>query len=72
MLIKAFELQQVIEQSRRDYKIFWTWLYNIILFLTSSGDPSPDEICATSQQDTIFLAEFLNTLDDCCQVDSSK
>lgn len=72
MLIKAFELQQIIEQSRRDYKIFWNWLYNIIIFLTTMGDPATDEIGAISQQDVIFLSEFLNTFDDCCEVDAGK
>lgn len=72
LLIKAFELQQVIDQSRRDYKIFWNWLYNVIIYLTTMGDPSPDEIAGISQEDTVFLAEFLNTFDDCCEVDTGK
>lgn len=60
-LIKSLELQQAIEQSTRDYKIFWGWLYGVIIrFLEESV---PDEVAAVSQQDITYLAEFLNTFD---------
>lgn len=36
------------------------------------GDPGPDEIAGISQEDTVFLAEFLNTFDDCCEVDAGN
>lgn len=36
------------------------------------GDPATDEIGAISQQDVIFLSEFLNTFDDCCEVDTGE
>lgn len=61
-LIKSLELQQAIEQSTRDYKIFWGWLYGVIIrFLEESV---PDEVAAVSQQDITYLAEFLNTFDE--------
>lgn len=60
-LIKSLELQQAIEQSTRDYKIFWGWLYGVIIrFLETSV---PDEAKAVSQQDITYLAEFLSTFD---------
>lgn len=67
-LIKSLELQQVIEQSNRDFKIFWGWLYGVIVRLMEEA--VPDDIAAVSQQDTIYLAEFLNTFDDYCEVDN--
>lgn len=60
-LIKAMELQQAIEQSTRDYKIFWAWLYSVIMRLMD--EPVPDDIAAFSQQDIIYLAEFLSNFD---------
>lgn len=55
------ELQQTIEQSTRDYKIFWCWLYGVIIRLMD--ETVPDDIAAVSQQDIIYLAEFLNNFD---------
>lgn len=69
-LIKSLELQQVIEQSNRDFKIFWGWLYGCIVRLMEES--MPEDIAAVSQQDTIYLAEFLNTFDEYCEVDSGK
>lgn len=69
-LIKSIELQQVIEQSNRDFKIFWGWLYGVIVRLMEEA--VPDEIAAVSQQDINYLAQFLNTFDDFCEVDSGK
>ncbi|KAG4075627.1 hypothetical protein HA402_003452 [Bradysia odoriphaga] len=60
-LIKAMELQQAIEQSTRDYKIFWAWLNSVIMRLMD--EPVPDDIAAFSQQDIIYLAEFLSNFD---------
>lgn len=67
-LIKSLELQQVIEQSNRDFKIFWGWLYGVIVRLMEEA--VPDDIAAVSQQDTIYLAEFLNTFDEYCEIDN--
>lgn len=69
-LIKSLELQQVIEQSNRDFKIFWGWLYGVIVRLMEEA--VPDDIAAVSQQDTIYLAEFLNTFDEYCEVDNGE
>lgn len=55
------ELQQAIEQSTRDYKIFWGWLYGVIIRLVE--ETVPDEVAAVTQQDVIYLAEFLNNFD---------
>lgn len=60
-LIKSLELQQTIEQSTRDYKIFWCWLYGVIIRLME--ETVPDDIAAVTQQDIIYLAEFLNNFD---------
>lgn len=69
-LIKSLELQQVIEQSNRDFKIFWGWLYGVIVRLMDEA--VPEDIAAVSQQDTIYLAEFLNTFDEYCEIDNGK
>lgn len=60
-VIKSMELQRAIEQSTRDYKIFWGWLYGVIIRLME--ETVPDEVAAVSQQDINYLAEFLNTFD---------
>lgn len=60
-LIKSLELQQTIEQSTRDYKLFWCWLYGVVIRLMD--EVVPDDIAAFSQQDIIYLAEFLNNFD---------
>lgn len=69
-LIKSLELQQVIEQSNRDFKIFWGWLYGVIVRLMD--ETVPEDIAAVSQQDTIYLAEFLNTFDEYCEIDNGE
>lgn len=69
-LIKSLELQQVIELSNRDYKIFWGWLYGVIVRLMD--ETVPDDVAAVSQQDVMYLAEFLNTFDQYCEVDNGK
>lgn len=60
-LIKSLEVQQAIEQSTRDYKIFWGWLYGVIIRLMDES--VPDDVAAVTQQDITYLAEFLNTFD---------
>lgn len=69
-LIKSLELQQVIEQSNRDFKIFWGWLYGVIMRLMDES--VPEDVATISQQDTIYLAQFLNTFDEYCEIDQSK
>lgn len=60
-LIKAYELQQTIDTSTRDFKIFFRWLYIVIVRLmdeTLSEDSS-----SVTQQEINYLAEFLNNFD---------
>lgn len=68
-LIKSLELQQAIEQSTRDYKIFWGWLYGVIIRLVEEA--VPDDVAAVTQQDVIYLAEFLNNFDQNNEVGKS-
>uniref|UniRef100_T1IJR4 Anaphase-promoting complex subunit 4 n=1 Tax=Strigamia maritima TaxID=126957 RepID=T1IJR4_STRMM len=56
-LLKATELQQVIDSSMRNFKAFFRWLYAIILRL--SDEPIPPEINKVNQQDLNFVTEFL-------------
>jgi len=54
---KGVELQQVIDESMKNFKAFFRWLYVEILRLTDetvSGDLSK-----ISQQDVTYIAEFL-------------
>lgn len=56
-LLKLAELLQVIEASIRNFKAFFRWLYTVILRL--SDEPVPQEVTRVSQQDVVFVAEFL-------------
>lgn len=60
-LIKAMELQQAIEKSTRDYKLFWAWLTSELVRLLEL--PVPSDMKVLSQQDIIYLANFLSTFD---------
>lgn len=60
-LIKSLELLQIIEQSAKDYKIFWTWLHGVLIRIMD--ETVPDDIAAVSQQDIMHLAEFLDSFD---------
>lgn len=62
LLIKTKELQQTIETSMRDYKIFFRWLYAVIVRLMD--ETVPDDVAAVRQQEINYLAEFLKNLDD--------
>lgn len=46
----------------RDYKIFFRWLYAVIVRLMD--ETVPDDIAAVRQQEINYLAEFLKHLDD--------
>ncbi|GAB0092712.1 Anaphase-promoting complex subunit 4 [Sergentomyia squamirostris] len=59
---KAFELQQTIDQSTRDYKIFFRWLYVVIIRLMD--ETVPDDVASITQQEITYLAEFLANLDN--------
>ena len=60
-LVKATEVQQVIDSSMKNYKVFFRWLYVVILRLTDERVPA--EITKISQQDLAFIAEFLHNFD---------
>lgn len=64
-LMKAIEIQQVIDNSMKNFKAFFRWLYSVILRL--SDEQIPSEIGKLTQQDLQFVAEFLKenfTFDD--------
>lgn len=56
-LIKSFELQQTIDKSMRDYKIFFRWLYIAITRLLD--ETVPEDTGTINQQEINYLAEFL-------------
>ncbi|XP_013771782.1 anaphase-promoting complex subunit 4-like [Limulus polyphemus] len=56
-LMKATEIQQVIDNSMKKFKAFFRWLYTVILRL--SDEPIPPEITKVTQQDLNFVADFL-------------
>ena len=60
-LIKAYELQQVIDTSTRDYKIFFRWLYVVIIRLMEETVPEDNQ--NLTQQEINYLADFLNNFD---------
>lgn len=57
-LIKSYELQQTIDKSMRDYKIFFRWLYIAISRLLDETTV-PEDIGTINQQEINYLAEFL-------------
>lgn len=60
-LIKGAEVQQVIDNSMRNYKAFFRWLYVIIL--RGNDEHVPPEISKVSQQDVTFIGEFLKNFE---------
>lgn len=56
-LLKLAELLQVIEESIRNFRAFFRRLYMVILRLSDDGVPL--EVTRASQQDVVFVAEFL-------------
>lgn len=56
-LIKSYELQQTIDKSMRDYKIFFRWLY--IAMTRLLDETVPEDIGTINQQEINYLAEFL-------------
>ncbi|XP_053670386.1 anaphase-promoting complex subunit 4 [Anopheles nili] len=59
--IKAFELQQAIDISKRDFNIFFRWLYAAIVRLME--EPLQDNNPTITQQEIHYLAEFLSNFD---------
>lgn len=57
-LIKSHELQQIIDKSMRDFKIFFRWLYITISRLVDDVVPE-DSNTNLTQQEVNYLAEFL-------------
>ncbi|GFU37862.1 anaphase-promoting complex subunit 4 [Nephila pilipes] len=56
-LLKATEIQQVIDNSMKNFKAFFRWLYCAMLRLAE--EPIPLEISRLTQQDLNFVGEFL-------------
>lgn len=61
-LIKSYELQQTVDKSMQDYKIFFRWLYIAISRLLDEN--VPDDIGSMTQQEPNYLAEFLYNLEE--------
>ncbi|XP_055586995.1 anaphase-promoting complex subunit 4 [Uranotaenia lowii] len=60
-LIKAHELQQTIDTSTRDFKIFFHWLYIVIVRLMD--ETLPEDSQSITQQEINYLSEFLDNFD---------
>ncbi|GAB6021412.1 hypothetical protein CHUAL_004021 [Chamberlinius hualienensis] len=56
-MLKATEVQQVIDYSMINFKAFFRWLYGAILRL--SEETIPEELAKTSEQDVNIVAQFL-------------
>lgn len=61
--MKILELQQIIDQCVNDMKIFFCWLYVAIVRLMHES--IIEEAAQVSQEDIIYLAEYLNNFDAC-------
>ncbi|XP_049535676.1 anaphase-promoting complex subunit 4 [Anopheles darlingi] len=60
--IKCFELQQTIDYSKRDFKIFFRWLCSVIVRLMD--EPLQEHYPTITQQELTYLANFLAQFDD--------
>ncbi|TRY62653.1 hypothetical protein TCAL_16639 [Tigriopus californicus] len=58
---KGTELQQVIIESRHNFRVFFKWIRREILRL--SDDSIPDDLNQMSQMDVKFIADFLANFD---------
>ncbi|XP_036345474.1 anaphase-promoting complex subunit 4-like [Rhagoletis pomonella] len=61
-LMKVLEMQQVIDQCVNDMKLFFSWLCIVILRLHQHD--IPEEMTQITPEDTIYLAEYLNSFED--------
>ncbi|XP_053949584.1 anaphase-promoting complex subunit 4 [Anastrepha ludens] len=61
-LMKVLEVQQVIDQCINDMKLFFSWLCIVILRLYQHD--IPEEMTQITPEDTIYLAEYLNSFED--------
>lgn len=68
-LVKAVEVQQVINHSMANYKAFFRWLYVVILRLMD--EQVLHEIPKMAQQDLIYITEFLQNFDSIPAKDDS-
>ncbi|KAL1505516.1 hypothetical protein ABEB36_005064 [Hypothenemus hampei] len=60
-VIKASEMQQIINHSVITYKAFFRWLYSAIMHLME--EPVPAEIQKMTQQDLNLITEFVQNFD---------
>ncbi|XP_065362715.1 anaphase-promoting complex subunit 4 [Calliphora vicina] len=61
-LMKILELQQVIDQSVNDMKLFFCWLCVVIVRLHQQD--VTEDMAQLTMEDTIYLAEYLNSFED--------
>uniref|UniRef100_A0A182N4M3 Anaphase-promoting complex subunit 4 n=1 Tax=Anopheles dirus TaxID=7168 RepID=A0A182N4M3_9DIPT len=59
--IKAHELQQTIDESKRDFKIFFRWLYVVIVRVMD--ETLQENHPMITQREIHYLAEFLSNFD---------
>uniref|UniRef100_A0A182JMB5 Uncharacterized protein n=1 Tax=Anopheles atroparvus TaxID=41427 RepID=A0A182JMB5_ANOAO len=59
--MKAYELQKIIDTSKRDFKIFFRWLHVVIVRLMDETPQENQPII--TQQEINYLADFLNSFD---------
>lgn len=68
-IMKILETQQVIDQSVSDMKLFFSWLCVVIVRLHQQD--VAEDMAQLSMEDTIYLAEYLNSFEDSV-VENSK
>ncbi|KAE8748988.1 hypothetical protein FOCC_FOCC004155 [Frankliniella occidentalis] len=68
-LVKATEVQQVIDNSMKKNKAFFRWLFLAMLRLTD--ELAPADITKQTQQDLTFIAEFLCNFDGSTDTNST-
>lgn len=69
-LVKIIEVQQVINMSMSNYTAFFRWLYVVILRL--SDEQIPPETPKMTQQDLLYITEFLKNFDSIGKNEESK
>ncbi|XP_022161335.1 anaphase-promoting complex subunit 4 [Myzus persicae] len=61
-LMKCNEVQIVIEESLTRYKLFFKWLYGMMIKLNDENSANDPSLSDTSQQELNMLAEYINGL----------
>ncbi|XP_066259283.1 anaphase-promoting complex subunit 4 [Euwallacea similis] len=69
-VIKASEMQQIINHSVITYKAFFRWLYSAIMHLMD--EPIPADLQKMTQQDLVCITEFLENFDNYGQSEKSS